>query len=265
MKSPFPGMDPFIEMNPHWDGFHDWYIRELVRLHRPVARDLDVWIDVERTIYQTDPSGEVLMMLGSPDLLAGGARALAATGLLVPVSMSKEAQARALVERELARERQRRQPLVPKTPGGMPEETPAGAAGKGLAQALARVPAVRPDVTVVHAQRADRQGNVQLWGLVGVQKEAVLAADRALATVEEVVDVLDRRPGDVIIPGWALDLVAVAPGGAAPSYAHGYYERDNDAYVAWDAISRDRDRFSAWLADNGLPGVDREADAGGGR
>ena len=130
---------------------------------------------------------------------------------------------------------------------------------------LAAVRALRPDVTIIHAQRADRMGNVQLWGITGVQKEAVLAADRALATVEELVDDLDHRPGDVVIPGWAVDLVAVAPGGAAPSYAHGYYERDNDAYVAWDAISRDRDRFSAWLADNGLPGVDREADAGGGR
>lgn len=69
--SPFPGMDPFLEMNPHWDGFHNWFIRKLCELHRPVAQDMNVWIDVERTIYQTDPSGEVLMMLGSPDVLAG--------------------------------------------------------------------------------------------------------------------------------------------------------------------------------------------------
>lgn len=69
--SPFPGMDPFLEINPDWEGFHNWFIRELVRLHRPIAEEMDVWIDAERTIYQTDPSGEVLMMLGSPDLLAG--------------------------------------------------------------------------------------------------------------------------------------------------------------------------------------------------
>lgn len=112
---------------------------------------------------------------------------------------------------------------------------------------LTAVPALRPDVTVVHAQRADRRGNVQLWGLLGVQKEAVLAARRALVTVEEVVDVLDDRPGAVVLPTWALTRVAVVPGGAAPSYAQGYSERDNAAYQAWDAISRDREAFTAWL------------------
>ncbi|MFD6951586.1 3-oxoadipate--succinyl-CoA transferase subunit A [Nocardiopsis sp. TSRI0078] len=114
-------------------------------------------------------------------------------------------------------------------------------------QELAAVPALNPDVAVVHAQRADRDGNVQLWGITGIQKEAVLAADRALVTVEEVVDTLDPVPGQVILPGRVVDRVSVAPGGAAPSYAHGYYERDNEAYRAWDAIGRDREAFTAWL------------------
>ncbi len=112
---------------------------------------------------------------------------------------------------------------------------------------LAAVAALNPDVTVVHAQRADRAGNVQLWGIVGVQKEAVLAAERALVTVEEVVDELSPVPGSVVLPGWVLDAVAVVPGGAAPSYAHGYYDRDNGAYRAWDAVSRDRAAFTHWL------------------
>lgn len=109
------------------------------------------------------------------------------------------------------------------------------------------VPALRPDVTIVHAQRADRAGNVQLWGITGIQKEAVLAARRALVTVEEIVDELEPVAGAVVLPHWALTAVAEAPGGAAPSYAHGYYDRDNAAYRAWDAISRDRERFGEWL------------------
>jgi glutaconate CoA-transferase, subunit A len=93
---------------------------------------------------------------------------------------------------------------------------------------------------------------VQLWGIVGMQKEALLAGRRSLATVEEVVDTLDRRPGDVIIPGWAVTAVATVPGGAHPSYAQDYYDRDNAYYTVWDAISRDRDRFGAWLAEHVL-------------
>ena len=112
---------------------------------------------------------------------------------------------------------------------------------------LAAVAALNPDVSIVHAQRADRAGNVQLWGITGVQKEAVLAAKRSLVTVEEIVDTLDPVPGAVLLPSWVVDAVAVAPGGAKPSYAHGYYERDNAAYRAWDAVSRDRETFSAWL------------------
>jgi glutaconate CoA-transferase, subunit A len=113
---------------------------------------------------------------------------------------------------------------------------------------LSAVPALRPDVGIIHAQQADRRGNVQLWGIAGVQKEAVLAAARSLVTVEEIVDELEPRAGGVVLPGWAITAVAVAPHGAHPSYAHGYYDRDNAFYVAWDEISRDRGRFTAWIA-----------------
>jgi len=88
---------------------------------------------------------------------------------------------------------------------------------------------------------------VQLWGITGVQKEAVLAARRALVTVEEVVDTLDPVPGAVVLPRFAVTAVAVVPGGAAPSYAHGYYARDNGAYRDWEKTSRDREAFSTWL------------------
>jgi glutaconate CoA-transferase subunit A len=106
---------------------------------------------------------------------------------------------------------------------------------------------LRPDVTVIHAQRADRAGNVQLWGITGVQKEAVLAARRSVVTVEEIVDELSPRPGAVVLPAWTVSYVAAAPGGAHPSYALDYSVRDNDFYVAWDAISRDREAFTRWL------------------
>jgi glutaconate CoA-transferase, subunit A len=112
---------------------------------------------------------------------------------------------------------------------------------------VAAVPAIRPDVGIIHAQRADEAGNVQLWGICGVQKEVVLASSRSIVTVEEVVERLDPRPNDVFLPGWAITAVSVAPGGAHPSYAHGYYDRDNAFYVQWDEISRDRDRFRDWM------------------
>ena len=105
------------------------------------------------------------------------------------------------------------------------------------------MPALNPDVAIVHAQQADRHGNVMMWGITGVQKEAVLAARRALVTVEEIVDELAPRPGAVVIPSWAVSHVACVPGGAHPSYAQGYSTRDNAFYLAWDAISADRDRF----------------------
>jgi glutaconate CoA-transferase subunit A len=112
---------------------------------------------------------------------------------------------------------------------------------------LAAVRALRPDVGIVHAQQADTAGNVQLWGITGVQKETVLAAGRSIVTVEEIVPELVPRPGAVVIPSWVIDAVALAPGGAHPSYAHGYYDRDNAFYLAWDPISRDRDTFSEWI------------------
>ena len=115
-------------------------------------------------------------------------------------------------------------------------------------ESLAAVPALRPDVAIVHAQKADRAGNVLVEGIVGVQKEAVLAARRSLVTVEEVVDEFPRgNPNGVVLPSWTVTAIAVAPGGARPSYAHGYYPRDNAFYVAWDAISRDRHAFLAWM------------------
>ncbi len=107
--------------------------------------------------------------------------------------------------------------------------------------------ALRPDVAVIHAQRADRTGNVQLWGITGVQKEAVLASARSVVTVEEIVDELDPRPGAVVLPGWTVTFVAQARDGAHPSYAHDYSVRDNDYYVAWDTIARDRGTFTRWL------------------
>jgi glutaconate CoA-transferase subunit A len=120
---------------------------------------------------------------------------------------------------------------------------------------LVAVPALRPDVGIIHAQQADRDGNVQLWGITGVQKEAVLASSRCIVTVEEIVDELELRPGGIVLPAWVIDAVAEVPGGARPSYAHGYYDRDNDFYVAWDSISRDRDTFSSWMQEHVLQAV----------
>lgn len=114
-------------------------------------------------------------------------------------------------------------------------------------EVLTAVRAHRPDVTVIHAQRADRKGNVQLWGIVGVQKEAVYAARRSLATVEEIVDELEPVPGAVLLPADTITAIALAPGGASPSYAQGYYPRDNAGYLAWDAVSRSREHFGEWL------------------
>ncbi len=118
---------------------------------------------------------------------------------------------------------------------------------------LATVPAIRPDVAIIHALRADRAGNVLLEGIVGVQKQAVLAAKRAIVTVEEIVENFGpRSPNLVILPSWTISAVVEAPGGAHPSYAHGYYKRDNAYYKKWDEISRDRDSFLAWMKANVL-------------
>src|SRR5882757_6752416 len=112
---------------------------------------------------------------------------------------------------------------------------------------LAAVPAIRPDVTVIHAQKADRKGNVLMWGVVGVQKEAVLAARRSIVTVEEIVDSLEAPPNAVVLPAWVVGAVAVVKGGAYPSYAQGYYSRDNAFYKRWDDVARDRGHFRGWI------------------
>jgi glutaconate CoA-transferase subunit A len=112
---------------------------------------------------------------------------------------------------------------------------------------LAVSPAIRPDVTVIHAQKADRRGNVLLWGILGVQKEAAMAAKRVIVTVEEIVDSLDAPPNACILPRVVVNAVCLQPGGAFPSYAHGYYARDNRYYIAWDDIARDRETFKAWM------------------
>ena len=115
---------------------------------------------------------------------------------------------------------------------------------------LTAVPALRPDVAIVHAQEADRDGNVQLWGIPGVQKEAILAAQRSLVTVERIVDELEPRRGAITIPGWVITAVAEAPGGSRPSYSLGITDRDNDFYKFWDKMSRDRDQFTEWMNEN---------------
>jgi glutaconate CoA-transferase subunit A len=112
---------------------------------------------------------------------------------------------------------------------------------------LAAIPANRPDVGIIHAQQADRKGNVLLWGLVGVQKETVLASKRAIVTVEEIVDELDAPPNAVVLPHWVVSAVCEVKGGAFPSYAAGYYARNNAFYKQWDTIARDRDSFTAWI------------------
>jgi glutaconate CoA-transferase, subunit A len=144
---------------------------------------------------------------------------------------------------------------------GLPFAVLRGYNGTGLAAAgsirqiscpftgetLTAVSALRPDVAIIHAQRADRLGNVQLWGITGVQKEAVLSSERSVVTVEEIVDSLEPRPDAVVLPAWTVSYVAHVPDGARPSYALGYSVRDNDYYASWDTISRDREAFGEWL------------------
>ncbi len=118
---------------------------------------------------------------------------------------------------------------------------------------LAAIPAHRPDVAVIHAQRADKAGNVMIEGVLGVQKEAVLAAKRSVVTVEEIVDELPARSlNAVVLPTWAIGYVAAVPGGAFPSYAQGYYPRNNSFYKRWDTIARERETFLAWMRENVL-------------
>lgn len=113
------------------------------------------------------------------------------------------------------------------------------------------VPPVNPDVTIVHAQRADRSGNTQIWGLTGVQAEAVYAARKAVVVVEEIVEdeVVRSDPNRTAIPAHAVDAVVHCPRGAHPSFAQGYYDRDNAFYRSWSAISKDKEKLTAWLAE----------------
>lgn len=149
---------------------------------------------------------------------------------------------------------------------GMPFAVFRGYRGAGLAEVnpniksitcpftgekLAAAPAVRPDVTFIHAQKADKKGNVLVEGIIGIQKEAVLAAKRAVVTVEEVVDSFDHlHPNLTVLPSWTITAIAVVPGGAHPSYTHGYYIRDNAAYLEWDEIAADREKFREWMQKN---------------
>jgi glutaconate CoA-transferase subunit A len=134
---------------------------------------------------------------------------------------------------------------------------------------LAAVPAIRPDVAIIHAQKADREGNVLIEGIVGVGKEVVLAAKRAaIVTVEEVVDHLrgNVHPNACVLPGWTIKAIVHIPGGAHPSYVHGRYARDNAWYKSWDGIARDRDSFLAWMEENVVnSGPDAFAIHAGGR
>lgn len=114
-------------------------------------------------------------------------------------------------------------------------------------EVLATVPALRPDVTILHAQRADREGNVLIRGIVGAMKEAGLAATKLIVTVEEVVDDLEAPMNTLVLPHWVVTAVAHVPGGAYPSYAQGHYARDNAFYQAWDDLARDRATFTAWI------------------
>jgi len=126
---------------------------------------------------------------------------------------------------------------------------------------IAVVPPLNPDVTIIHAQRADADGNVQAWGIVGVQREAALAARRVIAVIEELVDasVVRGDPDRTLLPGTVVDAVCVEPFGAHPSYAQGHYDRDNAFYRDWDAISRDPERTAAWL-DEWVTGLEGRAD-----
>lgn len=112
---------------------------------------------------------------------------------------------------------------------------------------LTAVPALTPDVGIIHAQQADRNGNIGIWGIQGVQKEALMASSRTVVTVEEIVDHFDERV-KIVIPSLVVSSIAVVPQGAHPSYAHGYYERDNGFYKAWEDVSRDSTKFEAWIS-----------------
>jgi glutaconate CoA-transferase, subunit A len=126
-------------------------------------------------------------------------------------------------------------------------------------EVLAAVPALNPDVTILHAQRADRQGNVSIKGIVGAQREAALAAHTLIVTVEEVVDALPPAMNGIVLPHWTVSAVAVCRGGAYPSYVQGHYARDNAFYQRWDGIARERETFLAWMQRHVLGSADHAA------
>ncbi len=119
-------------------------------------------------------------------------------------------------------------------------------------EVLAATRALNPDVAIIHAQRADRKGNVLIQGITGIQKEAVLASQKAIVTVEEIVDDLHAPMNACVLPGWVVTYICEVPGGAFPSYAHGYYQRDNAFCKAWDGISKDRRTFLDWMEEHVL-------------
>ena len=114
---------------------------------------------------------------------------------------------------------------------------------------IAVVPALNPDVAIIHAQRADEEGNTQLWGLVGMQKEAAFSARHVIVVAEEIVseEIIRSDPNRTLIPHMVVDAVVHQPKGAHPSYAQGYYDRDNQFYLAWDTVSREEQQVQAWL------------------
>jgi len=116
-------------------------------------------------------------------------------------------------------------------------------------EAVAVVPPINPDVTIVHTQRADKEGNAHMWGLLGAQKEAAFAGKKVIVVAEEIVDetVIRADPNRTVIPGLIVDAVVHEPYGAHPSYVQGYYDRDNEFYLEWDGLSRDEDRVREWL------------------
>jgi glutaconate CoA-transferase subunit A len=126
-------------------------------------------------------------------------------------------------------------------------------------EVLAAVPAINPDVTILHAQKADRQGNVAIHGIVGAQREAALAAQTLIVTVEEVVDALPPAMNGIVLPHWVVSAVAVCPGGAYPSYVQDHYARDNAFYQRWDGIARERETFKAWMHRHVLGSADHAA------
>ncbi|HWR17689.1 MAG TPA: CoA transferase subunit A [Terriglobales bacterium] len=114
-------------------------------------------------------------------------------------------------------------------------------------EVLTATPALRPDVAILHALKADRRGNVFIEGIVGIQKEAALAAKTVIVTVEEIVDALAVPPNSFVLPSWVISHVCLVPQGAFPSYAHGYYQRNNAFFIAWDKVSRNRESFLTWM------------------